>query len=150
MPRSITIATVTAPKFVEHPESPFPRNLTPRLHLKLNYDEGTRSRPRAYTLTMFHDRISDDGFASVIIDFQPNPTAIIEVANRFSQAKLDKLVANVYRGEFKDTIDKLYEMAVEKHNRHHWPLSIMTPRQLVPADGFADGGCAYTEEELAQ
>lgn len=142
MSRSITIATVTAPKFVEFAESPHPRNLTPRLHLKLNYDEGTRSRPRAYTLTIFFDRLSDDGYVSVVLDFQNStPTAIIEVANRFSQSKLEKVLAAVHSGKFQDTIDQLYEMAVKQRNQHHWPLSIM------PTNSTEVDAC---EKELAK
>lgn len=132
MSRFITIATVTAPPFVEFPESPFPRNLTPRLHLRVNYDEGNHSRPRAYTVSVEFDRLSDDGYVSVILMQHKRPIAIVEVAKRFSQAKLDNLADSVRRGDHNETVERLYDIAVNQHHEHHWPLSILPAKQLIP------------------
>lgn len=146
MQRSTTIAAVTAPSFIEFPESTYPRQLTPRLRLVLSCD-CAKGRPRCYEMAVYYDRLSEDGHASTLVDFQAIPKAVLFVSNRFSQVKFDQLAAAILAGEFDQTVDQLYEMAVRQHSEHRWSWYMLQPR-VIPADGFADGGEFYTDEEM--
>lgn len=71
MSQSITIKTVTAPSFKEDFGS---ATLTPRLTLEVSYTTGGTSYftgshfPRGYEISIKHDRKSDQGFTSMLLD----------------------------------------------------------------------------------
>ena len=147
--RSVTIATVTAPDFVD-----CGRSLTPRLQLVVSYTTGgmcyfTGNRySRGYEIAVRHDRRSSEGWVSIIIDGKGNPTAFVEPAARFSQKTLDRIANEVRDGKHDRTISVLYAKAKINRSEYAWPESIMPKPDVIPADGFADGGEPYTEEEL--
>lgn len=125
MSRSITLHTVTAPDFQDGRTA-----FTPRLQLVVGYDEGGtnmlsgRERPRCYFLAVQYDQRTPDGFLQLILDGKGNPTASLEPAARFSEAKLKKIAADVTAGKFDAQIDELYAKAVAHRSKHAWPESI--------------------------
>ncbi len=155
MSQSITIRTVTAPAFKESQYSN--DMLTPRLRLVVSYTKGGASWitgnaiPRGYDLAIQHDRESDAGFTSIIIDSKGNPTASLEPAARFSLKTLERLADDVRNGKHDALIAQLYSKAKANRSEYTFPDSILPLVALVtiPSDGFADGGCEYTDEEMA-
>lgn len=150
--QSITIKTVTAPAFKN-----FSEMLTPRLKLTVSYTKGGTSWfsgqhfPRGYQLSIDHDRKSDQGFTSLIIDGKGNPCADLEPAARFSAKVLERLANEVRNGKHDELIERLYAKAKANRPEYAWPASMLplVEPELISADGFADGGCEYTQEELA-
>ena len=150
--KSITIKTVTAPVFKD-----WNNMLTPRLKLVISYTKGGTCyftgghAPRGYEISVQHDRHSDQGFTSMLIDGKGNPTASIEAAARFSATKLERIADDVRNGKHDELIARLYAKAKANRSEYAWPESILplVAPVVIPSDGFADGGCAYTEEELA-
>ena len=148
--QSIIIKRVTAPAFKDS-------MLTPRLTLVVSYTKGGVSYftgdsiPRGYDLSIQHDRHSDQGFTSVLIDGKGNPTASLEPAARFSAKTLERLADDVRNGKHDDLIARLYAKAKANRSEYAFPESILpiVAPVVIPSDGFADGGCEYTEEELA-
>jgi hypothetical protein len=152
MSQSITLKTVTAPAFKDCNSM-----LTPRLKLVVTYTKGGMcyftgsSAPRGYDISVEHDRHSDQGFTSMLLDAKGNPTVSVEPAARFSAKTLERIADEVRSGKHDELIAKLYAKAKANRSEHDWPKSILplvesTP---IPSDGFADGGCEYTNEELA-
>ncbi len=152
MSKSITIKTVTAPAFKDCNSM-----LTPRLKLEVSYTKGGmcfltgNSYARAYEISIQHDRHSDQGFSSFLIDGKGNPTASIEGAKRFSAKTLERLASEVRNGKHDDLIARLYAKAKANRSEYAWPESILplVEPEMIASDGFADGGCEYTTEELA-
>jgi len=147
--RAITINTVTAQPFED-----CGRTLTPRLHLIVSYTTGgmcyfTGNRySRGYEIAVRHDRSSNEGWVSIIIDGKGNPTAIVEQAARFSQKTLERIANDVRCGKHNATINALYANAKANRSAYQWPEGIMAKPEAIPSDGFADGGEPYTNEEL--
>lgn len=147
--RSITISTVTASPFED-----CGRVLTPRLQLVVDYTTGgmcffTGNRySRGYEIAVRHDRLSDDGWVSLIIDGKGNPTALVEQAARFSAKTFDKIVNDVRTGKHNELIARLYAKAKANRPEYAWPESIWPQADIIPSDGFADGGEPYTNEEM--
>ncbi len=147
--RFITINTVTAQPFED-----CGRMLTPRLHLIVSYTTGgmcyfTGNRySRGYEIAVRHDRSSNEGWVSIIIDGRGNPTAIVEQAARFSQKTLKRIANDVRCGKHNATINALYANAKANRSAYQWPEGIMAKPDAIPSDGFADGGEPYTNEEL--
>jgi len=150
--QSITIKTVTAPAFKD-----LSAMLTPRLKLVVSYTLGGTSFltgatfARGYEIAIQHDRKSDQGFTSLILDGKGNPTAGIEGAKRFSAKTLERIADEVRNGKYDELIARLYDKAKSNRSEHAWPESILPLVEpiVIPSDGFSDGGCAYTEEEMA-
>lgn len=134
MSRSITINTVTAPSFLDGRET-----LTPRLKLTVSYDEGGTSmftgqhRSRCYCVSVEHDRISDRGFTSIILDGKGNPSYGILPAKRFSASKLKTLAQEVIDGKHDALVEMLYAKAVSNRSEHAWPESIKPEKIVVTA-----------------
>jgi hypothetical protein len=87
----------------------------------------------------------------MLLDAKGNPTVSVEPAARFSAKTLERIADEVRSGKHDELIAKLYAKAKANRSEHDWPKSILplvesTP---IPSDGFADGGCEYTNEELA-
>lgn len=124
--QSITIKTVTAPAFKD-----FSNVLTPRLRLVVSYTKGGTSMfsggtiPRGYDLSVRHDRVSDQGWASMIIDGKGNPTATLKPAARFSANMLELLAKEVRDGKHDELIAKLYAKAVANRPEYAWPETIL-------------------------
>lgn len=122
----ITIATVTAPSFVDGRNT-----LTPRLHLRVSYMKGGpnyfngKVNPRGYSISVDFDRRSDEGFVSLLIDGKGNPAALIESAKRFNQKKLEAIAQQVRDGKHDELVERLYARAVFNRNNHAWPASIL-------------------------
>lgn len=151
MSQSITIKTVEAPAFKDGSQM-----LTPRLKLVVSYTKGGTSYitgkaiPRGYDLAIQHDRHSDAGYTSMLLDGKGNPTASLEPAARFSAKTLERIAADVRNGKHDALIAQLYAKAKANRSEYAWPASILPlVAQVIPSDGFADGGCAYTDEEMA-
>lgn len=152
MSQSITIKTVTAPAFKD-----FNSMLTPRLKLVVSYTKGGMSYftgssiPRGYDIAVQHDRHSDQGFTSMLLDGKGNPTAVLEPAARFSAKTLERIANDVRNGKHDELIARLYSKAKANRSEYAWPESILplVAPVVIPSDGFADGGCEYTSEELA-
>jgi hypothetical protein len=149
--QSIIIKQVTAPAFKD-----WKSMLTPRLKLVVSYTKGGMnyftgdSIPRGYEISVQHDRKSDEGFVSVVIDGKGNPTASIEAAARFSTKALERIVYEVQHGKHDELIARMYAKAKANRSEYAFPASILPlVAPVIPSDGFADGGCAYTDEELA-
>jgi len=147
--RSITINTVTAPQFQD-----CGKTLTPRMRLEVSYSEGGvnymtyNKHPRGYTISVRHDRLSDEGWVSMIIDGKGNPTSMVEPAKRFSAKTLQKIADEVCNGKHDTLIEALYAKAKLNRSEYEWPTSILPKANLITNDGFADGGEAYTDDEL--
>lgn len=150
--QSITIKTVTAPAFEN-----FREMLTPRLKLEVEYTLGGTSFftgshfPRGYEISVKHDRVSDRGFTSMLIDGKGNPTAPIEPAKRFSAKTLERIVNEVRSGKHDELIAKLYAKAVSNRSEHKWPESILplvepiatvatSPYEVGIAEGYSGAG----------
>lgn len=152
MSQSITIKTVEAPAFKN-----FSAMLTPRLKLVVSYTKGGMSYftgssiPRGYDISVQHDRHSDEGYTSMLLDGKGNPTAALEAAARFSAKTLERIADEVRSGKHDDLIARLYAKAKANRSEYAWPESILplVAPVVIPSDGFADGGEAYTSEELA-
>lgn len=127
--QSITIKTVTAPAFQESRYSS--ETLTPRLKLVVSYTKGGTSYftgssiPRGYDLSVQHDRHSDQGFTSMIIDGKGNPTASLEPAARFSAKAMERIADDVRNGKHDDLIARLYAKAKSNRSEYAWPESIL-------------------------
>lgn len=147
--RSITISNVTANPFED-----CGRMFTPRMQLIVNYTTGgmcyfTGNRySRGYEIAVRYDRLSDQGWVSIIIDGKGNPTSLVEQAARFSAKTLDRIANDVRNGKHNTLIEALYARARVNRREHVWPDSILPNANLIPSDGFADGGEAYTDDEL--
>lgn len=148
--QSIIIKTVTAPAFKD-----WKSMLTPRLKLVVSYTKGGvnyftgDSVPRGYEISVQHDRKSSDGFVSIVIDGKGNPTASLEAAARFSAKALERIVHDVQHGKHDELIARLYHMAKANRSEYAFPASILPlVAQVIPSDGYSDGGCEYTDEEL--
>jgi len=147
--RSIVIATVTAPTFIDCGKA-----VTPRLRLVVSYTLGGvnyfngQRYSRGYEIAVQHDRRSNEGWTSIIIDGKGNPTAFVEAAARFSQKTLDKIADDVRAGKHNDLIERLYAKAKSNRSEYEWPASILPQPQVIPSNGFADCGEAYTDDEL--
>lgn len=126
MSQEITIKTVEAPAFKD-----LSAMLTPRLKLVVEYTLGGTSMftgshfPRGYEISVRHDRVSDQGFTSLIIDGRGNPTAPIESAKRFSAKTLERIANEVRSGKHDELITKLYARAKANRSEHAWPESIL-------------------------
>ena len=81
--------------------------------------------PRGYDLSVRHDRISDQGWTSVIIDGKGNPTASLKSAARFSANMLELLAKEVRDGKHDELIAKLYAKAVANRSEYAWPETIL-------------------------
>lgn len=154
MSKSITIKTVTAPAFKESKYSN--DMLTPRFKLVVSYTKGGMcyftgcNAPRGYEIAVQHDRHSDQGFTSMLLDAKGNPTANLEPATRFSAKTLERIASDVRNGKHDELIARLYAKAKANRAEYVWPESILPlVADVIPSDGFADGGCEYTSEELA-
>jgi hypothetical protein len=130
MSQSITIKTVTAPPFQESKYSK--EMLTPRLKLVVSYTKGGTSFitgnkiPRGYDLSVDHDRHSDQGFTSVLLDSRcGNPTASLEPGARFSAKTLERIADDVRNGKHDALIAQLYDKAKANRSEHTWPESIL-------------------------
>lgn len=124
--QSITIKVVTAPPFKDGNQT-----LTPRLKLVVSYTNGGVSFltgheiPRGYDVSVEHDRQSDQGFTSIVIDGKGNPTASLEPAARFSAKALERIAGNVREGIYDSTIAALYATAKANRSEYAWPESIL-------------------------
>ena len=129
MSQSITIKTVTAPAFKESKYSN--EMLTPRLKLVVSYTKGGtsfisgRNIPRGYDISIQHDRHSDQGFVSILIDAKGNPTASLEPGARFSVKTLERIADEVRAGKHDATITQLYAKAKANRSEYAWPESIL-------------------------
>jgi hypothetical protein len=86
----------------------------------------------------------------MLLDGKGNPTASLEPAARFSAKTLERIANDVRNGKHDELIERLYTKAKANRSEYDFPASILPlVAQVIPSDGFADGGCAYTDEELA-
>lgn len=151
MSQKITIKTVVAPAFNDCNSM-----LTPRLSLQVSYTKGGtscftgKSHPRGYDISVVHDRISEKGYTSILLDCHGNPAAMLEPATRFSAKTLQRIADDVRGGKHDALIATLYAKARANRSEHAFPVSILplVEPELIPSDGFADGGCEYSEDEL--
>jgi hypothetical protein len=127
MSQTIRIKTVKAPPFTEAWNL-----LTPRLHLVVSYTKGGtsyltgRDIPRGYEIAIQHDRISEGGTVSMLLDTRAgNPTAILEPAARFSVKTLERITEEVCKGKHDATIAELYTRAKANRSEFAWPESIL-------------------------
>lgn len=124
--QSITIKTVTAPAFQDGSWM-----LTPRLELVVSYTKGGvniftgSSYPRGYELSVQHDRLSDQGFSSFLIDGKGNLTTVLEPAARFSAKTLERFANDVRSGKHDELIERLYAKAKANRSEYAWPDSIL-------------------------
>ena len=81
--------------------------------------------PRGYDIAIRHDRLSDAGFTSVLIDSKGNPTESIKSAARFSANMLELLAKEVRDGKHDELIAKLYTKAVMNRPEYAWPDTIL-------------------------
>lgn len=122
----ITIKTAVAPAFKDGNQM-----LTPRLNLVVSYTKGGTSFlagneiHRGYDLSVQHDRRSDQGFTSILIDHKGNPTANLEPAARFSAKTLERLADDVRNGKHDALIAQLYSKAKANHSEYAWPESLL-------------------------
>lgn len=130
MSQSITIKTVTAPAFQESKYSK--EMLTPRLKLVVSYTKGGtnfltgNAIPRGYDLSVQHDRLSDQGYTSVILDSRcSNPAASLEPGARFSAKTLERIADDVRNGKHDATIAQLYAKAKANRSEYAWPESML-------------------------
>lgn len=105
--------------------------LTPRLHLVVSYTKGGtsyltgRDIPRGYEVAIQHDRLSEGGTVSMLLDARcGNPTASLEPAARFSVKTLDRIAEEVRNGKHDATIAELYCKAKANRSEFAWPASI--------------------------
>lgn len=127
MSQTIRIKTVKAPPFTEAWNL-----LTPRLHLVVSYTKGGtsyltgRDIPRGYEVAIQHDRLSEGGTVSMLLDARcGNPTASLEPAARFSAKTLERIVEEVRNGKHDAAIAELYEKAKANRSEFAWPASIL-------------------------
>jgi hypothetical protein len=124
--QSITIKQVTAPPFRDGNAM-----LTPRLTLVVAYTKGGRSFlsgkeiPRGYDVGVKHDRQSDQGTTSIIIDGKGNPTASLESAAKFSAKSLERIANDVRNGKHDATVAALYAKAKANRPEYAWTESIL-------------------------
>ena len=87
----------------------------------------------------------------MLLDAKGNPTAELEPAARFSAKALERIANDVRNGKHDELITRLYAKAKANRAEYAWPESILplVASDVIPSDGFADGGCEYTSEELA-
>lgn len=113
--------------------------LTPRLTLVVSYTKGGTSFftgstiPRGYGVSVQYDRLSDQGFTSIVIDGKSNPTANLEPAARFSAKALERIAGNVRNGIYDSTVAALYAKA--KANRPEYAF----PEFILPLADDRDG-----------
>jgi hypothetical protein len=123
--QSVTLKTVTAAAFIEDGE-----RKTPRLSVVVRYTKGGtsyldgKSYSRGFEISVCHDRLSDTGTKSVVIDGKGDPTQHVELASRFSPAKLTRIVTDACNGKYDDIITKLYARAVSNRSEYVWAESI--------------------------
>jgi len=121
MKDSITIAVVHGPSFQDGRST-----LTPRLKLTVNYMKGGmnyfngQTMPRGYIVSVEYDRVSDDGFRSLLLDGKGNPSAVVEHAKRFNAKKLQEIAQRVIDGKYEALVSGLYAQAIEIR-KHAWP-----------------------------
>jgi len=143
MSQDITIKIVTAAPFKD-----LSATLTPRLKLVVEYTLGGTSFftgstfPRGYAIAIQHDRVSDQGFTSFILDGKGNPTACIEGAKRFSAKTLERIASDVRSGKHDELITKLYAKAKANRPEYAWPESIL-PIVALPAEAILTDADMY-------
>jgi len=81
--------------------------------------------PRGYDISIRHDRTSDKGVTTILIDSKGNPAASVKAAARYSANMLELLAKEVRDGKHDELIAKLYEMAKSNRPQYAWPESIL-------------------------
>lgn len=145
MSQSITIKTVEAQPFKD-----LSATLTPRFKLVVEYTLGGTSFltgatfPRGYAIAVQHDRVSDRGFTSLILDGKGNPTACIEGAKRFSAKTLERIANDVRSGKHDELIAKLYAKAKDNRPEYAWPdmLPLVAP-VVLPTEAIMTDADMY-------